>query len=119
MLKETLRAHTAGTAKEKQIFIFGHDVGKQRLTDLEIVASLLECDAENLLCLHRRGNIGPIDLYDIIAAFSLGFEDFQRLGRIAGRDACPPQREESPSTGPPLSQGLHWQKGKTARVQSP
>lgn len=24
MLKETLRAHTAGTAKEKQIFIFGH-----------------------------------------------------------------------------------------------
>ena len=24
MLKEALRAHTAGTAKEKQIFIFGH-----------------------------------------------------------------------------------------------
>ena len=52
--------------------------------DLELVAPLLEGDAEYVLGLLRRGDIGGIDLNDVIVALPLGFQDLQRLGSVAG-----------------------------------
>lgn len=62
MLKEALRAHTAGTAKEKQIFIFGHcrlTVLTPRLIRVEHCPDgafedrpALPCGSEPLMC-HR------------------------------------------------------------------
>ena len=51
-----------------QVFIFGDDVREQAFIDFAVVVPLLEGDAENILLLQRRGNIGGVDLHDIVPA---------------------------------------------------
>ena len=61
--KEHIALRTLG-----QAFIFGDDVLEQALIDFAVVVPLLKGDAENILLLQRRGNIGGVDLHDIVPA---------------------------------------------------
>ncbi len=69
-----------------QVVILGDDVGEQRLVDLEVVAALLEGDAEHVLVLLGSGDIVRVDLHHVVVALLLGFEDLQGLVGIAGGD---------------------------------
>ena len=69
-----------------QLLVLGDNILEQCAVDLKVVATLLKGDAVDLLMLDRIGNIIGVDLYDIVVAFSLGFEDLERLGLIAGGD---------------------------------
>ena len=69
-----------------QRFVFRHDLAEQLAVDFEIVAALLEGDAEDLLALLRLGHVGRVDLHDVVGAVALAFEQLQGFGRIAGGD---------------------------------
>ena len=69
-----------------QVLILGDDVLQQVLADLEVVAALLEGDAENLLGLLLSGDIIGIDCYNVVIALALGFQNGQGLVGIAGGD---------------------------------
>ena len=70
----------------RQIFVLGHEVFKQALVYAEVVMSLLEGDAEDILALLSGGDVIRVDLHDIVAALFLGLEDFKRLVGIGGGD---------------------------------
>ena len=71
-----------------QIFVLGDNVTQQVGVDLEIVSSLLEGDAENLLGLLLGGDIARVNGHHVVAALALGFEDSQCfLGIARGNDA--------------------------------
>ena len=67
-----------------QVVVLGHDVGEQGLIDFEVVAALLEGDAEDVLVLLGSGDIVRVDLNHVVVALLLGFEDLQGLVGIAG-----------------------------------
>ena len=69
-----------------QILVLRDDVREHVLIDHEIVASLLEGDAEHVLVLRRGGQIVRIDLHDVVVALFLGFQDLQRLVGVARGD---------------------------------
>ena len=59
--------------------IFGDDVLQKGLVDLEVVASLLEGNAEDVLLFLRGGNVGGVDLYDVVLAALFRLQDGERL----------------------------------------
>ena len=67
-----------------QVVVLGHDVGEQGLIDFEVVAALLEGDAEDVLVLLGSGDVVRVDFNHIVVALLLGFEDLQGLVGIAG-----------------------------------
>ena len=69
----------------RQVLALCDDVGKHFGIDFHLVASLLEGDAEHLLCFDGRGDVIRVDCDDIVAALALLLEDFQRRVGIAGR----------------------------------
>ena len=70
----------------RQLLVVGDDVVQQSVTDLIVVVALLEADAENVALLDRLRHIVRVDLDDVIAALALGFEDCERLVRVARGD---------------------------------
>ena len=54
--------------------------------DLEVVPSLLEGDAEDLLRLLLGGNVVGVDGHHVVAALALGFQDSQCFLCVAGGD---------------------------------
>ena len=56
------------------------------MVDLELVSSLLESNAEDVLCLDRSGLIGRIDLDYVICALTLCLKDLKSLRRVIGSD---------------------------------
>ena len=70
------------------ILVLRDDVGEQVLVDLEVVAALLEGDAENVLVLLGSGDIVRVDLHHVVVALLLGLQDLQGLvGITGGNDA--------------------------------
>ena len=69
-----------------QILVGSNDVLQQMCADLEIIAALLKCNAENLLALLYIGDIILVDLDHVISALALGFQNFQSLVGITGGD---------------------------------
>ena len=67
-----------------QIFVLGDDISQQFGVDFEVVPALLEGDAEDLLGLLLGRNVGGVDGNYVVAAFPLGFQDFQCLVGVAG-----------------------------------
>ena len=71
-----------------QVLVLRDDVGEQVLVDLEVVAALLEGDAENVLVLLGSGDIVRVDLHHVVVALLLGLQDLQGLvGITGGNDA--------------------------------
>ena len=66
--------------------IFGDDVLQKGLVDLEVVASLLEGNAEDVLLFLRGGNVGGVDLYDVVLAALFRLQDSERLLAERGGD---------------------------------
>ena len=69
-----------------QIAVFGDDIFQHLLVNRQIIVPLLEGDAEDAPPLDGGGGIIGVDLHHVVAAFALGFEDFQRLVGVAGGD---------------------------------
>ena len=69
-----------------QFLVGSYDVFQQRRTDLEIVAALLEGDAEDLLGLLHLGNVVRVNGNDVVAALPLGLQNGQSFVGVAGGD---------------------------------
>ena len=69
-----------------EVLVFGDDIAHHFVVNDQLVASLLEGHAVDLLALDGIGNIILVHPDDAIGAFSLGFEDFEGFGFIAGGD---------------------------------
>ena len=80
------RNHEVTLGAVGQVFVFRNNVLKRAFVDLQRVAALLKGDAEHVLVLDGRRLVICIDLYNVVIALFLGFEDLQRLGLVAGGD---------------------------------
>ena len=69
-----------------QGFVFGDDVFKQTLVQLQRVAPLLEGNAKAHLALQRRRHVIFVDLDDVVIALALAAKDLQRFRLVAGGD---------------------------------
>ena len=70
------------------------------LVEGQIVVPLLKGDAEDVAPLHRGGAVIRVDLHDVVIALALGFEDGQRLLRVArGDDAVGHLQRQQPGGG--------------------
>jgi len=70
----------------RQGLVRGDDIAEQRGRDPVIVSPLLKGDAEHVLVLQGGGDVGGVDLHDVVGALFLGFEDFERRRGVARRD---------------------------------
>ncbi len=70
----------------RQVLVLRNDVGQQGAVDAEIVAALLEGDAEDLLALRFSGDVIGIDFNDVVFPVPFGFQDLKGLGLIARSD---------------------------------
>ena len=68
------------------LLVLGHHVFQQRLVDLEVVVTLLEGDAEDVLQLGFGRHVIGIDLHHVVGALALGLQNLQRLVGVARRD---------------------------------
>ena len=50
----------------------------------ELISSLLEGNAEHILCLNGGGGVIRVNLNDVVATLTLGLQDFKCLGLISG-----------------------------------
>ena len=67
-----------------EVLVLGRDVGEQVVAiQPDVVASLLEGDAEHFLVLDGVGYVVRVDLDDIVGAFPLGLEDSQCFVGVA------------------------------------
>ena len=69
-----------------QLFVIGHDVGKQGVIYDQLVTALFKGDAEDLFLLDRRRYKSGIDLEDAVAAFFLLAENLKSFLGIIGSD---------------------------------
>ena len=70
----------------RQFLVVGDDVVQQGFADLIVVVALLKADAKNIALLDRLGDVVRVDLDDVVAALALGFQDLERLVRVARGD---------------------------------
>ena len=69
-----------------EVFVLSDNICEQLSVYLKVVSALLEGYAVDLLALCLFGNIIRVDFHYIVVALALGFENFERLGLIAGGD---------------------------------
>ncbi len=70
----------------REFFVFGDDIRQQSVVDLELVSSLLEGDAVDLLALDRVGLEARVDLNNIVCTLALGLEYLKCFIGIVGCD---------------------------------
>ncbi len=68
------------------ILIVGNDTVKQTVGNVQLVSSLLERHAVDLLPLDLRRCVAVVDPDNVVSTLSLAFENFQSLRFIAGSD---------------------------------
>ena len=67
-------------------FILCHQVGQQRRINFEVIASLLEGDAKDILVFLHRRNVGRVNFHNIVSALFSWTLRFPRLpGYSRGR----------------------------------
>ena len=65
--------------------VLGGNVFEQGgVVETDLVAALLEGDAEDLFALNGSGTVGRVDLDDVVGAFALVFQNLDGFGRIVG-----------------------------------
>ncbi len=72
--------------RRRNLLVLGDHVGQQFLVDLEIVAALLEGDAEDVLQLGLGRHVVRVDLHHVETALALGLQNLQRLIGVARSD---------------------------------
>ena len=70
----------------RQFLVFCYNIIQQRVVNLEIVPSLLECYAVNLFFLLFLRHIVRVNLYNIIVPIPFAFQNFKRSVSISRRN---------------------------------
>ena len=85
VLQRDERHHHVCFGSGGHVLVLGHHVLKQRLVDFEVVATLLEGDAEHVFALNLSGHVRRVDAHHVVLAALLGGQNRKRLVGVARR----------------------------------